>query len=118
MTEPTRHVGLLGYPMYGDLIDAGFCEVPHMAKHYANMALSAGAKAVTLCPIVGWDGVWPFLEAGLVVYVYQPTMIPAKLTRPIFRNWQQWANWKYGSGRLRIIPKKAGRCYAEVRVVE
>jgi len=113
---PTRHVGILGYPMYGDLLDAGFCEVPHMAKAYAQTALDAGARAVTVCPYTGWDSVQPFLDAGLVVYVYQPTVI--QQTRPIFRGWQQRARRKYGSGRIHIIPKKAGRCYAEVRVME
>ena len=118
MNIPTRHVGILGYPMYGSLLDAGFCEVPHMAKAYARAARQFGADAVTLCPYTGWDGVQPFLDAGLVVYVYQPTMIPAEQTRPIFRNWQQRARRKYGKGRLHVIPRSAGRCYAEWRVVE
>lgn len=116
MNTPTRHVGILGYPMYGSLLDAGFCEVPHMAKAYARSALRWGASAVTLVPYMGWDGVWPFLDAGLVVYVYQPTIIPAEQTRPIFRSWQRQARRRYGNGRLKIIPRKAGRCYSEVRV--
>lgn len=109
-----RHVGILGYPMYDSLLDAGFCEVPHMARAYARTAINEGASAVTLCPITGWDGVWPFLDAGLVVYVYQSTLIPAEKVRPIFRSWQQMARRKYGPGRLKIIPKSAGRCYARV----
>ncbi|GAG06242.1 unnamed protein product, partial [marine sediment metagenome] len=42
--------------------DYGFCEVPHMAKAYAEGALRRGATAVTVFPYTGWDCIWPFLE--------------------------------------------------------
>lgn len=90
--------------------DYGFCEVPHMAKAYAQGALRRGATAVTLAPYTGWDCIWPFLDAGLIAYVYEPrfTFVPPDAWRRLWRQWQQQARRKYGSGRLLLWPASRG----------
>lgn len=85
--------------------DYGFCEVAHMTKAYAQGALHRGATAVTVVPYPGWDSIWPFLNAGLRVYVYKLSLISATQFRRVFRNWQQRARRKYGLGRLLLWPQ-------------
>lgn len=81
--------------------DYGFCEVPHMAKAYAQGALRRGATAVTLVPYTGWDCIWPFLDAGLMTYIYKPnSLISERQFMRLLRNWQQRARRKYGLGRV------------------
>lgn len=82
--------------------DAGFCEVAHMTEVYARIALRSGADAVTVYPYTGWDAIWPFLDAGLTVYIYPPPPILERAFPSIMQRWQQRARRKYGVGRLLI----------------
>ena len=87
------------------VIDAGFCEVGHMAKAQVQIALKHRATAATLVPYMGWDGIEPFLEAGLRVYVY-PANRHWLLPRwpRLWRSWQRMARRRYGKGRLLAMP--------------
>ena len=100
MNTPTRHVGILGYPMYGTVLDGKFGEVPHVQRANVQFALRQGATAVTVIPYPGWDSIQPFLDAGLLVYVPRPAILPANTFRRVWRNWQAQARRRYGPGRL------------------
>ena len=86
--------------------DSAFCEVPHMAKAYASGALYRGATAVTVVPYTGWDCIWPFLEAGLKVYVYPMNRHwPLPGWPRLWRSWQRMARRRYGKGRVATWPR-------------
>jgi hypothetical protein len=97
-------------PVVDGMLDAAFCEVPHVIQEaLAPLALERGAKAVTVYPYTGWGCIWPFLDAGLVVYVYRPPPpFPAEAFRRILRGWQQKARRKYGTGRVLLWRGVAG----------
>lgn len=105
---PHRMVGHDGHVVD----DFGYCEVPHMVKADAQGALCRGATAVTVYPYTGWDCIWPFLEAGLKVYVYPVNRYwPLPGWPRLWRSWQQRTRRKYGSGRLLLwrSSRKSGR---------
>lgn len=83
------------------VLDRGFCEVAHMVEAQVKVAQKYGADAVTVCPYTGWDAIYPFLEAGLMVFVKKPKwLVTDEQFRRIMRVWQQMARRKYGKGKL------------------